>query len=73
MFLDPRKGFYLIAENDNNIIGQIFITEEWSDWRNANIWWIHRIYVQEIWRNRGVFTSLIQKIRQSLLEVPYKF
>lgn len=63
VFLDPRKGFYLIAENDNNIIGQIFITEEWSDWRNANIWWMHRIYVQETWRNKGVFTSLIQKIK----------
>ena len=29
---DGQKGFYLVAEENNEIIGQMMITYEWSDW-----------------------------------------
>lgn len=28
VLMDKQKGFYLVAEKDNNIIGQLFITTE---------------------------------------------
>ena len=64
VFSDPARGFYILAENDNNIIGQVFITTEWSDWRNAPIWWMHRIYVQKNWRNKGVLSLLLQELKK---------
>jgi len=55
---DPGKGLYLVAENDGDIIGQLLITREWSDWRNGVFWWIQSVYVPPEHRSRGVFKAL---------------
>ncbi len=57
---DPSKGFYTLAELGGRIVGQMMITFEWSDWRNANFWWIQSVYVHPHHRNRGVFRRLYQ-------------
>lgn len=61
---DKKKGFYLVAEENKTIIGQVMITVEWSDWRNRPIWWVQSVYVQKEWRNKGVFTKLLDHVRQ---------
>jgi GNAT superfamily N-acetyltransferase len=67
--IDNReKGFYLIAEEDQEIIGQMLVTFEWSDWRNKNIWWIHRIFVKEKWRKKDVFKQLINELKRRSFE-----
>lgn len=66
---DPKKGFYLIAEENKEIIGQLMITFEWSDWNNFNTWWIQSLYVQKDQRKRGVFKNLFEKI---IKEAKYK-
>ena len=64
LFSHPEKGFYLIAEENDTIIGQLMITFEWSDWRNQDIWWIQSIYVQKEYREKGVFTALYKEIQK---------
>ncbi len=59
---DPGKGRYLLALVDNNIVGQLMITYEWSDWRNANFWWIQSVYVHRDHRRRGVFRSMYNHV-----------
>jgi GNAT superfamily N-acetyltransferase len=61
---DTRKGFYLVAEENDTIVGQLMITVEWSDWRNKPIWWVQSVYVQKAWRNKGVFTQLLDYVQQ---------
>ena len=61
---DKKKGFYLVAEENDVIVGQLMITFEWSDWRNKPIWWIQSVYVQKAWRKKGVFTQLFDYIQQ---------
>jgi len=65
---DEQKGFYLVAENRNGIIGQMMITFEWSDWRNKTIWWLQSVYVHKAWRQKGVFTQLLKTIKQRAFE-----
>jgi GNAT superfamily N-acetyltransferase len=60
---DKKKGFYLVAEENDMIVGQLMITIEWSDWRNKPIWWVQSVYVQKAWRKRGVFTQLLDYIQ----------
>ena len=43
---DPGKGFYTVAEVDGKVVGQMMVTFEWSDWRNATFWWLQSVYVQ---------------------------
>jgi GNAT superfamily N-acetyltransferase len=61
---DETKGIYLVAEEENQIIGQLMITQEWSDWRNKSIWWIQSVYVQEAWRKHGVFVLLLNEVKK---------
>jgi GNAT superfamily N-acetyltransferase len=65
---DKRKGFYVVAEENSNIIGQMMITFEWSDWRNTNIWWIQSVYIQKQWRKKGIFTKIFQYIQKQALK-----
>lgn len=59
---DPSKGVYFLAESDGNVVGQLMITYEWSDWRNGNFWWIQSVYVDRLHRGKGVFRSLYQHV-----------
>jgi len=51
-------GYYLVAERDAVIVGQLFVTYEWSDWRNGMFWWIQSVYVEPSIRGRGVYRAL---------------
>ena len=51
-------GFYVIAECSGRSIGQLLITYEWSDWRNAFFWWIQSVYVSPVYRRLGVYKAL---------------
>jgi ribosomal protein S18 acetylase RimI-like enzyme len=66
---NPARGIYLLAENGSvkskkEIIGQLMLTPEWSDWRNGNFWWIQSVYVPKEFRGRGVFRSLYRHVTQ---------
>jgi len=61
---DKSKGFYIVAEDNGNIIGEIMITYEWSDWRSKNMWWIQSAYVKKPFRKKGVFKKLVKEIRK---------
>jgi GNAT superfamily N-acetyltransferase len=72
---DARKGFYLVAEippspllergvrGDLQVVGQLLVTTEWSDWRNAFFWWIQSVYVAPHHRRRGVYRALDSYLR----------
>lgn len=62
----PARGFYKVAEAGDRasreVVGQLLITFEWSDWRNATFWWIQSVYVDPVWRRRGIYRTLHQAI-----------
>ena len=51
-------GFFLVAEHAGRAAGQLLITYEWSDWRNAFFWWIQSVYVSPESRRFGVYKAL---------------
>jgi RimJ/RimL family protein N-acetyltransferase len=59
---DSNKGFYLIAEEDGVIFGQLMITYEWSDWRNHNIWWIQSVYISRDRRMNHIFRTMLEEV-----------
>ena len=64
---DAGRGFYLVAEIEGRPAGQLLITTEWSDWRNAWFWWIQSVYVVPEFRRRGVYRALERQARQEAL------
>jgi GNAT superfamily N-acetyltransferase len=65
---DPQKGRYFLAEETGDILGQVGLTFEWSDWRNGWKWWIQSVYVRADARRRGVFRALFEHVRQAALQ-----
>lgn len=51
-------GRYWVAERDGQVVGQLLITYEWSDWRNRLVWWIQSVHVAPEARRHGVFRAL---------------
>jgi GNAT superfamily N-acetyltransferase len=62
VFDDPAKGFYLVAEAGGEVVGQLMVTYEWSDWRDGWFWWVQSVYVRRDHRRRGVFRSLFDEV-----------
>ncbi len=54
----PEKGLYFVAKDGSEVIGQLMITREWSDWRNGYFWWIQSVYVPQEYRRHHIFNSL---------------
>jgi len=65
---DNSKGRYWVADLGGQLIGQIMVTYEWSDWRNGTFWWIQSVYIHAEYRRQGVFSALYRHV-QSLAKV----
>lgn len=59
---DRSLARYFIAEVDDLPVGQLMLTQEWSDWRNGMFWWIQSVYVTSKYRGRGVFRGLYDHV-----------
>lgn len=57
-----QHGFYMVSErhdhDSHHVVGQLLITYEWSDWRNAVFWWIQSVYIDPAWRRQGIYRQM---------------
>jgi GNAT superfamily N-acetyltransferase len=68
---EPARGRYFIAEDESGTpIGQLLVTYEWSDWRNAQFWWFQSVYVLPSARRNGVFKALYDHVDALVRSTP---
>ena len=70
LIADPALGFYLVAEDAGAVLGSLMITTEWSDWRNAQFWWLQSVYVRPEARRHGVFRLLYAHLQSMIAADP---
>jgi ribosomal protein S18 acetylase RimI-like enzyme len=63
VFNRSELGKYFIIESNGEPIASLLITFEWSDWRNAMVWWIQSVYVIQEHRRKGVFQLMYDHIK----------
>jgi len=68
VFEDAQKGQYYVAEVEGIVVASLMITYEWSDWRNANVWWFQSVYVMPDYRRNGVFRMMYDFIKSEGLK-----
>ena len=69
VFADEKKGFYIVAENSaGEIVGGLMITFEWSDWRNAWVWWIQSVYILPASRGQKIYSRLYKFAQDKAFE-----
>ena len=66
----PGSGFYVVAEDEGQVVGSLLITKEWSDWRNGDFWWIQSVYVRPAWRRRGIYKRLYRHVQELAAKDP---
>jgi len=65
IFSHPTTGFYIVARDAvDSTIASLLVLKEWSDWRNANVWWMHSVYVTPEFRGQGVFSSMFRHVEK---------
>lgn len=67
---DAHRAKYYVSEVDGQVVGQMMVTVEWSDWRNAFWWWIQSVYVDPAYRRHGVFRRLYAHVRELARQCP---
>ena len=68
VFDDPHLGRYCVATINNQIVGSLLLTTEWSDWHNKYYWWIQSVYVNSQYRRSGVYKTLYEFVCNSAKE-----
>ena len=61
---DASKGFYLVAKCEDETVGSLLVTYEWSDWRNLSMWYIQSVYVLPEYRGRKIFSKMFEQVKQ---------
>lgn len=64
ILLDKSKGQYYVCTINDEVIGQIMHTYEWSDWRNGMFLWVQSVYVDAKYRRQGIFKKLYNYVKQ---------
>jgi len=68
VFGDEKKGFYVVAEDNERIIGGLMVTYEWSDWRNGWFWWIQSVYILPEARGKSIYSRLYEFVKTKAAE-----
>jgi len=68
VFEDKKKGFYVVAEQHEKIVGGLMVTYEWSDWRNAWFWWIQSVYILPEARGTGLYRRMYEFVKDRAAE-----
>lgn len=64
VFSDAAKGFYIVAEDVEQIVGGLMVTYEWSDWRNKWFWWIQSVYILPEHRGKHIYSAMYDLVKK---------
>ena len=68
VFEDVAKGFYVVAEENGEIVGGLLVTFEWSDWRNGWFWWIQSVYIVQEFRGKKIYSEMYDFVKNKAYE-----
>lgn len=70
IFQDESKGAYYVCETHSKVVASLLITYEWSDWRNAVVYWLQSVYVITEYRKQGIFSDMYEFIKNIVINDP---
>ncbi|GGI78720.1 GNAT family N-acetyltransferase [Shewanella gelidii] len=65
---NDERGFYMVAEQDGELLGSLMVTYEWSDWQAKDYYWIQSVYIRPQNRRQGIYKRLYQAVQQIAAE-----
>jgi ribosomal protein S18 acetylase RimI-like enzyme len=71
VFDDPSKGKYYVTISNDEVIGSLMTTYEWSDWRNGTVLWIQSVYVLPPYRRLGAYRKMYRFLQEKVISDPH--
>ena len=63
---DDSIAIYWVLERGNaELIGNVSVVKEWSNWNAGYYWWIQSMYVVPQFRGRDLIQKLIETVKQT--------
>lgn len=66
VYNNPAIGCYWVAEVDGKMAGALLTLYEWSDWRNSQLLWVHSLYVETAFRQKGIFKTMYTLLQEEV-------
>jgi ribosomal protein S18 acetylase RimI-like enzyme len=63
VFENSAIGNYMVCLDENQILGCLLTQNEWSDWRNGVVLWIHSVYILPQFRKSGIFKKMYEELK----------
>jgi ribosomal protein S18 acetylase RimI-like enzyme len=57
--------YWVMQDSHDEVIGNVSIVREWSNWNAGYYWWIQSMYIKPEQRGRGLMKMLIQTVTES--------
>lgn len=57
--------YWVLQGSRDEIVGNISVVKEWSNWKAGYYWWIQSLYIKPEHRGRGLLEALIQTVKES--------
>ena len=65
---DEAVAMYWVLEDGRDVIGQVSVVREWSDWNAGYYWWIQSMYLEPQHRGKGLMKLLLRAVQDSARE-----
>jgi len=62
---DSVAIYWVLQDSNNEVVGNISVVKEWSNWNAGYYWWIQSLYIKPEHRGRGYMKELIQTVKES--------
>ncbi|HEP8424917.1 TPA: GNAT family N-acetyltransferase [Pseudomonas aeruginosa] len=64
---DNSYATYWVLESDGEVIGNVSIVKEWSDWNAGFYWWIQSMFIQPAYRGKGLIKLLLETVQREAM------
>jgi len=61
---DALGKYWVLARENDEIIGNVSVIREWSNWKGGYYWWIQSLFIQPEFRGLGLMQMLIATLKE---------
>ncbi|MGD9347287.1 MAG: GNAT family N-acetyltransferase [Candidatus Aminicenantes bacterium] len=60
---DSLGRFLVLTQDNEEVIGNVSIIREWSNWNGGYYWWIQSLFILPEFRGKGLIQKLIDAVK----------
>jgi GNAT superfamily N-acetyltransferase len=61
---DSVAMYWVLEKEDSEVIGNISVVREWSNWNSGYYWWIQSMFLHPEYRGKGLMSKLIEAVSE---------